>query len=100
MFLPLFCSVGAAVLVVLSINDSWCPLYFVLGGCGNAVLSKLFKMVLKQPRPTASIKVGYGMPSSHTQALFYFLTVLEMNWNSPSIFLPPILFAYAAVSWY
>ena len=42
----------------------------------NAILSKVLKRAIKQPRPAGSTEGGYGMPSSHTQSLFYFFSIV------------------------
>lgn len=46
--------------------------------------AKLLKRVFRQPRPTTH-KRDYGMPSSHSQSLFFFLShltfVLLWNWS-------------------
>jgi dolichyldiphosphatase len=69
---------GIAVLSVLFI-ESPLPVYYVVGGVCNAFLSKILKHVIKQPRPLGSLKGGYGMPSSHSQSIFYFLAVLAIK---------------------
>lgn len=69
---------GVATLVLYSTN-SWVPLYYILGAVMNGVVSKCIKNVVKQPRPPQSDKDGYGMPSSHTQSFFFFLTVVAFN---------------------
>ncbi len=66
---------GIAVLTVLFI-ESPLPVYYVVGGVCNAFLSKLLKITIKQPRPLGSLKGGYGMPSSHSQSIFYFTAIL------------------------
>lgn len=71
----LIVSSTAAVSVLLS--ESWTPLYYISGALCNALLNKVIKRVLRQPRPAASKKGGYGMPSSHAYLLFYFLTVVS-----------------------
>ena len=69
---------GAATLVLYS-TDSWIPLYYILSSVLNGVLSKGIKSIVKQPRPPQSVKAGYGMPSSHTQAFFFFVAVVAVN---------------------
>ena len=65
---------STAGLAVLS-SPSWLPLYYITGALLNALLSKIIKRVVRQPRPPTSKKGGYGMPSSHAHLLFYFLTI-------------------------
>jgi membrane-associated phospholipid phosphatase len=43
---------------------------------GNAVLSKILKKLIREPRPAGSPKKDHGMPSSHAQSIYYFATVL------------------------
>jgi hypothetical protein len=69
---------GVATLVLYS-TDSWVPLYYILGAVLNGALSRGMKNTLKQPRPPQSDKGGYGMPSSHTQSFFFFLTAVSLN---------------------
>mmetsp|Transcript_29620 Transcript_29620/g.28350 ORF Transcript_29620/g.28350 Transcript_29620/m.28350 type:complete len:284 (+) Transcript_29620:92-943(+) len=64
---------------VLYTNNSWLPLYYILMSILNGVLSKVLKDIIKEPRPPQSSKEGYGMPSSHTQAFFFFFAVISMN---------------------
>jgi membrane-associated phospholipid phosphatase len=52
------------------------PLYYVGVAIINSFLGKLAKEIIKQPRPVESVKRGYGMPSSHTAALTYFISVV------------------------
>ena len=67
-------SAGWAVLS----SSSWVPLYYICGALCNALMSKIIKRVVRQPRPTLSKKGGYGMPSSHAHLLFYFFTILTL----------------------
>lgn len=68
---------STAALAVLC-SDSWTPLYYITGALCNALMSKAIKRVVRQPRPAASKKGGYGMPSSHAYLLFYFFTVAAL----------------------
>lgn len=70
--------VSTTAMLLVLISDSWVPLLYIFGGVVNAILSKVIKKILKQPRPAESKKGGYGMPSSHAQALFYFATVVSL----------------------
>ena len=65
---------GAAFSIIFI--HSWEPLYFFVGAVANALLSKVFKHIIKQPRPSHSSKMTHGMPSSHAQSMFFFVIVL------------------------
>ena len=69
---------GIATLVLYG-TSSWIPLYYILCSVLNGALSKGIKKIVKQPRPPQSDKTGYGMPSSHTQAFFFFVAVVSVN---------------------
>ena len=70
--LAVSCAAAGAILR----SESWRPMYFIGGGLANGVLSKTLKAIIRQPRPSASKKKGFGMPSSHAQSLFYFASIL------------------------
>lgn len=76
--------VGTVCLVVW-LSDSILPTYYVAGGVANSILSKILKMIIRQPRPDCSPKSGHGMPSSHSQSILYFATVLW--WKAAAIVL-------------
>jgi membrane-associated phospholipid phosphatase len=68
-----------AILGIILLNyDSWLPLYYVSGGICNTLLSKVLKDTIRQPRPKLSKKPGFGMPSSHAQSLFYFVSISSL----------------------
>jgi dolichyldiphosphatase len=69
------CVIAAVCVVILKI-DSILPTYYVLGAMGNAVLSKVLKKIIREPRPANSPKKGHGMPSSHAQSIYYFAALL------------------------
>lgn len=69
---------GTAGMFVL-LADGWGPLYIIICALLNAALSKIIKKILRLPRPDASPKGGYGMPSSHAQTLFFFFTYLTLQ---------------------
>lgn len=71
--------VSGIATIVLYLTDSWIPLYYIFASVINGVISKVLKMIVRQPRPIKSGKEGYGMPSSHTQAFFFFFTVVALN---------------------
>lgn len=60
----------------VAIGVNWEPFYLLVGGIANAALSKVLKYTLRCPRPELSAKHGYGMPSSHSQSMCYFVHVL------------------------
>jgi hypothetical protein len=64
---------------VLYTNNSWLPVYYILMSVLNGVMSKVLKDIIREPRPPQSSKEGYGMPSSHTQAFFFFFAVISIN---------------------
>ena len=89
--------VSSLAISYLLLNKSWDPIYFVLCGLLNGGLAKLLKSVLKQPRPFRSRIQGYGMPSSHAQVIFYFLTVISLyclNLEQKIIAIPPLGLLY------
>ena len=100
--------VSGLAFMLLLLNESWVPKYFVMGGVANSFLSKFIKVIIKQPRPVASPKLGYGMPSSHAQSLIYFATVLSLSLQAEYFSLYPIgmlvsssfIWAYAILAWY
>lgn len=71
--------VSGIATIVLYCTDSWIPLYYILASVINGIISKMLKLMIRQPRPSKSGKEGYGMPSSHTQAFFFFFTVVGLN---------------------
>lgn len=71
--------VSGIATIVLYLTNSWVPLYYIFASVINGVISKVLKMIIRQPRPIKSGKEGYGMPSSHTQAFFFFFTVVALN---------------------
>lgn len=91
-------SITAAVILLLSKTPA--PLYYIVGSILNAMLSKILKVIFKQPRPPPNLSADYGMPSSHSQVLFYFLSVILMKKGFGGT-LPIILTAYtlAATTW-
>ena len=67
---------GIAGTIIISQPTSWKPIYYVFMGVINGLLSKILKSIIKMPRPPNSSEDGYGMPSSHTQSIVYFWSVL------------------------
>lgn len=43
-------------------TKSWLPMYFVLGGILNSILSKVLKGIIRQPRPPDSLQKGNSTP--------------------------------------
>ena len=83
------CVIGAVCTVILYV-DSIVPIYYVIGGMGNAVLNKILKKIIKEPRPENSPKIGHGMPSSHAQSIYYFTTVLVSKISLSLYQFPPL----------
>lgn len=77
-------------------------LYYAIGSVLNGLLSILIKRALQCPRPVGSRKMGYGMPSSHAQSLFYFTTLLIINPLKFANILPitAVFSMYTILSWY
>jgi dolichyldiphosphatase len=72
--------VSGATLAVLVTRPEPAVVLFVAGALLNALLGKLLKRALAQPRPPRSADAGltdYGMPSSHAQSLFFFAAFLS-----------------------
>ena len=70
---PLVACVAGSFIVC---SPHWGPIYYIIGAVFNAIFSKILKSIFRVPRPVKSPKPGFGMPSSHAQTLFFFLTVL------------------------
>jgi dolichyldiphosphatase len=57
--------------------------YVALGGCIAAIVAKILKLIIRQPRPAPSPDAvlpqakGYGMPSSHSQVVAFFGVYLQ-----------------------
>mmetsp|Transcript_5880 Transcript_5880/g.9694 ORF Transcript_5880/g.9694 Transcript_5880/m.9694 type:complete len:227 (-) Transcript_5880:80-760(-) len=64
---------------VILYHTSASPLYYAITGILNSAISKILKKLIKQPRPPAAKKSGYGMPSSHSQSILFFATVLVLR---------------------
>lgn len=98
--------VSFTVGIVILINESTLPLYYVTSAVTNSIFGKIIKRIVKQPRPIESPKLGYGMPSSHTNAITFFTTVLFFKSNeifsNPyySIALNTTTITYTLLAWY
>lgn len=57
-------------------NNSQMPIYYIIGAIASGIQGEILKNVIRQPRPSLSPKKGFGMPSSHTNAIAYFSFVL------------------------
>lgn len=66
-------------------NQSPLPLYYTICALANSAFGKVMKKIIKDPRPAKSPKPGYGMPSSHTNAIAYFSYIVL---HSSPYFLP------------
>lgn len=49
--------------------------YFVVGSCLATMLAKVLKRIFRQPRPHGL--PGYGMPSTHSQAIAFFAAYFQ-----------------------
>lgn len=74
--------VSGTVASILLLNESLLPLYYVSGAVLNSLFGKFLKNIIKQPRPIESKKRGYGMPSSHTTAISYFIAIICLKGSS------------------
>eukprot|EP01041_Mallomonas_annulata_P004649 gene4649-9220_t len=63
---------------LIIVSQSWVPMYYILAGIFNLLLSKILKKIVAQPRPKSdAIFNDNGMPSSHSQTMCYFLVILS-----------------------
>ncbi|KAI8972710.1 phosphatidic acid phosphatase type 2/haloperoxidase, partial [Pilobolus umbonatus] len=63
------------------------PVYFCIGAILTTIIAKVMKHVIRQPRPLSNNKKdkkGYGMPSSHSQAIAFFTTYIHCAFLSHS----------------
>ena len=65
---------AVAILHIRSAHSLW----FGVGTLVAALTAKLLKHFIRQPRPTASAKVTYGMPSTHSSSIAFFGTYLAL----------------------
>ena len=68
-------SASAGISLLIFKND-FCAV-MLIGALLNAVNGKVLKLILGQNRPNTSTKSSYGMPSSHANSLFYFVSFLS-----------------------
>lgn len=69
--------------------------YFIMlaGAIVNSLQGKLLKILIGTKRPGHSKKKSYGMPSSHANSLFFFVSYLTMNAASHhSVFIAVVVF--------
>lgn len=71
-----WCVAGCAAAAVLYRHDL-ASLLCVSGAIGNALLSKVLKRLLNEARPSGARLKDPGMPSSHSQSLFFFASYLS-----------------------
>ncbi|KAI8354199.1 phosphatidic acid phosphatase type 2/haloperoxidase [Blakeslea trispora] len=59
--------------------------YFTCCAILATLIAKVLKHLIKQPRPSTSVKkVSYGMPSSHSTAISFFTAYLQcVVWATP-----------------
>ena len=51
---------------------------FLVGQLADTVLNRILKIVIKQPRPNTSSMQDYGMPSNHSEFVFFFAAYLAL----------------------
>ena len=79
---------GSTFVALAYLRTPW-MLAFVCGALLNAAIGKTLKYTLNAKRPENSKLTSPGMPSSHSQSLFYFATALSLAASSaPSTKLP------------
>lgn len=68
---------GSTVLSALYYQNTFCTI-LLSGAICNSLMGKVWKVVIGSKRPTKSSKLfnSYGMPSSHSNSLFYFVSFL------------------------
>lgn len=54
-------------------------LWLLMGSVLNVVLAKILKKVLNQDRPVSTFKSDPGMPSSHSQSIFFAATFFTVS---------------------
>ena len=85
--LPIFLMVSYVTLIV--VNRDWRVFSMLVGQLLNEGLNNILKRTIKEPRPPTSKKDGYGMPSSHSQFVWYFaiygLLCLSVSRQNPWI---------------
>jgi hypothetical protein len=65
--------------IVLFSPSSWLPVYYCSMSLLCSSISKSIKNTLRWPRPEGSPEVGYGMPSSHAQAFFFWFSAISLK---------------------
>ena len=79
--------VTATVGYLVVANWSVAAVWALMGSLCNAVVCKIAKKVINQPRPATATKDGPGMPSSHACSLMFLscyaaaLVMLQPQWN-------------------
>jgi dolichyldiphosphatase len=68
--LPIFLVVSYVTLI--TVNHDLNVVWMLAGQLFNEGLNNILKRIIKQPRPSSSKKAGFGMPSSHSQFMWYF----------------------------
>jgi dolichyldiphosphatase len=68
---PVFTIVAFTALIVMNRNIK--TVYFLTGQLLNELFNLCLKLWIKEPRP-AQLLTDYGMPSSHTQFMWFFTT--------------------------
>ncbi|KAF9264696.1 PAP2-domain-containing protein [Marasmius fiardii PR-910] len=74
-------SVTVATFLVLTFTKSMGVAYFTAGATACSVAVKIVKKMVRQPRPvidrrTKKVKKSYGMPSTHSAVIAFYMTYL------------------------
>eukprot|EP01103_Thecamoeba_quadrilineata_P007749 TRINITY_DN17583_c0_g1_i1.p1 TRINITY_DN17583_c0_g1~~TRINITY_DN17583_c0_g1_i1.p1 ORF type:complete len:197 (+),score=17.58 TRINITY_DN17583_c0_g1_i1:42-632(+) len=72
--LPFVLVLGLISLIVINREVHW--IFFFFGQILNLAFNSLLKNIIRQPRPTKSTSLDYGMPSSHSSYVFFFCAYL------------------------
>lgn len=72
---------GLFAVVILCRHDAE-AMWAVMGSVGNSMLSIILKRILNQERPAPSLRSEPGMPSSHSQSIFYIVMFAIFSSNS------------------
>ncbi|GKA84725.1 phosphatidic acid phosphatase/chloroperoxidase [Tanacetum coccineum] len=66
--------------IILLRHDSL-ALWAATGSVSNFILSITLKKILKQERPVSEVSSGHGMPSSHSQSIFFAVVFVILSVN-------------------
>ncbi|KAI8384225.1 PAP2 superfamily-domain-containing protein [Radiomyces spectabilis] len=90
--------VSTCTFLTLGYVRSFHVAYFTIGAVFTAVLAKILKHIVRQPRPQGSNKrskkswsSAYGMPSSHSQAIAFFTVYIHLLITTSTAFTYPVV---------